>query len=91
MRVHYFQRYHKSEDVATANTMLLLKRFYTYSSDKFFGFLKNLCFCDRKFEPELSFILQYKSKDSIPDAAITQPSFKIIVETKRSNKFSKNQ
>ena len=40
MKIHYFQRYHKGEDVATANTMLLLSRLYAYSSNKFFQFLK---------------------------------------------------
>lgn len=35
MKIHYFQRYHEKENVATANTMLLLSRLYQYSSDKF--------------------------------------------------------
>lgn len=34
MKIHYFQRYHEKENVATANTMLLLSRLYSYSSDK---------------------------------------------------------
>ena len=38
MKIHYFQRYHEKENVATANTMLLLSRLYQYSSDKFFRF-----------------------------------------------------
>lgn len=32
MKIHYFQRYHEKENVATANTMLLLLRLYSYSS-----------------------------------------------------------
>lgn len=36
MRIHYFQRYHEKENVATANTMLLSSRLYQHSSDKFF-------------------------------------------------------
>ena len=82
MDIHYFQRYHKKEDVATANTMLLMKRFYAFSPEKFFLFLKSLCFEDKEFTPELSFKLQEKSKESVPDATITQPSFKIVIETK---------
>lgn len=39
MKIHYFQRYHEKENVATANTMLLLSRLYSYSSNKFFRFL----------------------------------------------------
>ena len=79
--VHYFQRYHAKENVATANTMLLLSRLYAYSSDKFFAFRKSEFF-DNEFEPEITFKLQEKSEKSIPDASITQESFKVVVETK---------
>lgn len=54
MKIHYFQRYHDKENVATANTMLLLSRLYQYSSDKFFRFLKSEFFSD-SFEPEILF------------------------------------
>lgn len=90
MQIHYFQRYHKKEDVATANTMLLLSRLYSYSSDKFFRFLKLEYFPDL-FNPEIIFTLQEKSEDSIPDATITQESFKIVVETKMSDWFYEDQ
>jgi hypothetical protein len=90
MRIHYFQRYHEKENVATANTMLLLSRLYRYSSDKFFRFLKSEIFFD-SFEPELVFKLQEKSRNSIPDATITQESFKIVVETKLNDWFNIGQ
>ena len=90
MKIHYFQRYHAKENVATANTMLLLSRLYQYSSDKFFRFLKSEFFSD-SFEPEIVFNLQEKSIDSIPDATITQESFKIVVETKMSDWFYTDQ
>lgn len=90
MKIHYFQRYHAKENVATANTMLLLSRLYQYSSDKFFRFLKSEFFSD-SFEPEISINLQEKSVDSIPDATITQESFKIVVETKMSDWFKSDQ
>ena len=90
MKIHYFQRYHTKENVATANTMLLLSRLYQYSSDKFFRFLKSEYFSDQ-FDPEISFTLQEKSVDSVPDATITQESFKIVVETKMSDWFYSNQ
>lgn len=90
MKIHYFQRYHEKENVATANTMLLLSRLYSYSSDKFFRFLKSEFFSD-SFEPEIVFNLQEKSIDSIPDATITQESFKIVVETKMSDWFYSDQ
>lgn len=90
MKIHYFQRYHEKENVATANTMLLLSRLYSYSSDKFFRFLKSEYFSD-SFNPEIIFTLQEKSVDSIPDATITQESFKIVVETKMSDWFYEDQ
>lgn len=90
MKIHYFQRYHSKENVATANTMLLLSRLYSYSTDKFFRFLKSEYFSD-SFNPEIIFTLQEKSSDSIPDATITQESFKIVVETKMSDWFYKDQ
>lgn len=90
MKIHYFQRYHQKENVATANTMLLLSRLYSYSSDKFFRLLKSEFFSGA-FEPEIVFNLQEKSKDSIPDATITQEGFKIVVETKLSDWFYSEQ
>lgn len=90
MKIHYFQRYHEKENVATANTMLLLSRLYSYSSGKFFRFLKSEYFSD-SFEPELVFILQEKSEKSYPDATITQEGFKIVVETKLTDWFYKEQ
>lgn len=90
MKIHYFQRYHEKENMATANTMLLLSRLYSYSSDKFFRFLKLEYFADA-FEPELVFTLQEKSVDSIPDATITQEGFKIVVETKLTDWFYSDQ
>ncbi|MCI5687236.1 MAG: hypothetical protein MR303_01870 [Emergencia sp.] len=90
MKIHYFQRYHAKENVATANTMLLLSRLYSYSSNKFFRLLKSEFFED-SFEPEIVFTLQEKSVDSVPDATITQDSFKIVVETKMSDWFHSEQ
>lgn len=92
MNIHYFQRYHQKENVATANTMLLLSRFYQYSSGKFYQFLKTEYFPE-SFEPEIDFKLQEKSgsKNSIPDATITQESFKIVIETKITDWFYTDQ
>lgn len=91
MKIHYFQRYHGPENVATANTMLLLSRLYHYSPDKFFNVFKSEFFKDA-FEPEIVFELQTKTEKSIPDAAITQSGFKIVVETKpKAKKFNNAQ
>ena len=90
MKIHYFQRYHGKENVVTANAMLLLSRLYSYSSDKFFRFLKEYIFPDN-FEAELQFTLQEKSDESVPDATISQPSFKVAVETKLYGQFTADQ
>ena len=90
MKIHYFQRYHGKENVVTANAMLLLSRLYSYSSDKFFRFLKEYIFPDN-FEAELQFTLQEKSNESVPDATISQPSFKVAVETKLYGQFTADQ
>lgn len=90
MKIHYFQRYHTKENVATANTMLLLSRLYSYSSEKFFSFLKSEFFYD-SFKPEISFTLQKRNRDSIPDATIVQEGFKIVVETKMNDWFYSEQ
>ncbi len=92
MKVHYFQRYKQKENVVRSNTILLLSRLYHYSPDKFFRFLKECIFIDDgQFEPEIQFALQEKVKNTVPDAIITQDSFKVIVETKLSDWFYTEQ
>lgn len=86
MRIHYFQRYHSKENVDTANTMLMLSRLYSYSADKFFMFFNTHILNEDK-SPELTIEMQEKKGSSVPDAVISQKSFKIIVETKLHNQF----
>lgn len=90
MKIHYFQRYHEKENVATANTMLLLSRLYQYSSDKCYRLIKT-AFFSNVFDPEIVFEMQKKCTSSIPDAIISQESFKIVVETKMSDWFYSDQ
>lgn len=90
MRVHYFQRYHSKENVATSNTMLLLSRVYSYNPNYFYMILNELIF-QNSYPIELSFDLQVKGRKSVPDAVIEQPSFKIVVETKLYNNFNREQ
>jgi len=89
MKIHYFQRYHSKENVVTANSMLLLSRLYTYSSVKFYKFLKTSIFPG--VDIELTTSLQEKSEGSVPDATISQDSFKIVIETKLYDQFSSEQ
>ena len=92
MNIHYFQRYHSQENVSTANTMLLFSRLYNYSPSKFYNLLQYIL--EEEYEAlnfELSIKLQKRSKDSVPDAVISQPNFKIIIETKLYNNFGTKQ
>ncbi len=90
MQIHYFQRYYAKENVETANTMLMLSRLYQYSADKFFSMLKLLILGEDE-SPEITFDLQVIGDQSVPDAVISQKSFKIVVETKLHNQFDKKQ
>lgn len=90
MRVHYFQRYHSKENVDTSNTMLMLSRLYDYNADKFFMMLNDLIL-EQDESPEILFELQVHGDESVPDAVISQKSFKIVVETKLHNQFDKAQ
>ena len=90
MQIHYFQRYYAKENVETANTMLMLSRLYQYNADKFFSMLKLLILGEDE-NPEITFDLQVIGDQSVPDAVISQKSFKIVVETKLHNQFDKKQ
>ena len=88
--VHYFQRYSQKENVATNNTLLLFTRLYQYSSMLFANFISELL-DDAEVEPGISFIQQRKSSKSVPDAVVSQASFKIVIETKLSDQFNLEQ
>lgn len=90
MQIHYFQRYHSKENVDTSNTMLMLSRLYKYNADKFFSMINSLILGEDE-SPEITFDLQVAGDDSVPDAVISQKSFKIVVETKLYNQFDKRQ
>lgn len=89
MQVHYFQRYHQKENVATANTLLLLSRLYNHSPYKFYTFLQENYTNEIDMRPD--FIMQTGTKESIPDAIISQKSFKIVVEAKTTDWFYTDQ
>lgn len=92
--IHYFQRYHQKENVATNNTLLLFSRLYNESPNKFIDFI-NLLF-EEKLNNQLELInfeQQKKNGNSIPDGSITQNSFKVVIETKMGSakNFNNNQ
>ena len=90
--VHYFQRYHTKENMHTANAMLLLSRLYYYSPNKFYDFLQYLFGEeDVDFKVQIKTQLKAGKKETVPDAGISQDSFKIVVETKLYNNFGIDQ
>lgn len=88
--IHYFQRYSQPENVATNNTLLLLSRLYHHSPNKFKLFLSELL-DDKDLEAGIAFNQQVQSASSVPDASITQSSFKILIETKTHKFFNGSQ
>jgi len=81
--IHYFPRYSQKENMVTNNTMLLFKRLYNNSPDKFNRFLNSILE-DSGIELDISikFGQQERGQYSVPDAFIQQDSFKILIETK---------
>lgn len=90
MQIHYFQRYHSKENVDTSNTMLMLSRLYNYSAGRFFAMLNSLILGENE-TPEIAFDLQVVGDESVPDAIISQRSFRIVIETKLHNQFRRDQ
>ncbi len=89
-KVHYFQRYSQKENVETNNTLLLFSRLYHESPNKFNRFLNELTE-GIDINVGIDFIQQKRGKHSVPDGIITQESFSIIIEAKRSNDFTERQ
>lgn len=84
--VHYFQRYSQRENVATNNTLLLLSRIH-HDSPAVFERLLGVLLDDVELAVGPSFRQQEGARPaggpgSIPDGAIYQPSFRVLVETK---------
>lgn len=90
VKTHFFQRYHSKENVHTANALLLLARVYHYDPRAFFAFVESELIGEQ-VDLDVSFELQTRLTDSVPDAVIGQPSFKIVVETKIGSDFHRKQ
>lgn len=88
--IHFFQRFSQKENVVTNNTMLLLSRLYQYSPNIFYKYLEEIL-PDYPNETGVLFRTQVKQQRSVPDAIISQKSFKIVIETKLKASFTLNQ
>lgn len=79
--IHYFQRYSSRENTVTNNTLLLFSRLYHQDIVKFNQFINDLS-DSGAINAMVRFEQQTKGKQSVPDGAIKQESFKIVIETK---------
>ena len=79
-RIHYFQRYSSAENTVTNNTLLLLARIYEYSPERASILLSDLTGEAIQIGIEVS--QQQRARTSVPDGAIIQRSFKILIEAK---------
>jgi hypothetical protein len=91
-RLHYFQRYNSKENWVTNATLLLLSRLNHYSRLKFETVINSiLTDSNLSLNIGVSFTQQEWGKNSVIDGVISQESFKVAIETKLYDNFSKDQ
>ncbi len=88
--IHYFQRYSQRENVITNNTLRLFAQIYDDSPGRLERLLRGLI-DGVDIDVGVQMEQQTAGSDSIPDGALTQSSFKVVIETKRSDSFSIDQ
>lgn len=79
-KIHYFQRYSSVENTVTNNTLQLLARIYDYSATAASRFLTDLT--GQSIDIGIEINQQVRLGNAIPDGAIIQRSFKILIEAK---------
>ncbi len=79
-KIHYFPRYSSQENTVTNNTLQLFARIYDYSPQHLSNLLTRLC--GEEIVVGIEINQQPRSHQSVPDGAIIQRSFKILVEAK---------
>lgn len=79
-RIHYFQRYSSVENTVTNNTLLLFARIYEHSPAAASTLLSDLT--GEAIHIGIEVAQQQRAKKSVPDGAIIQRSFKVVIETK---------
>lgn len=91
-KIHYFQRYDQKENWITNSTLLLLSRLNYHSRSKFENVINGiLSESNIALKIGASFVQQEKGKNSVADGAISQSSFKILIETKLYDNFTLDQ
>jgi hypothetical protein len=93
-KVHYFQRYSQKENVVTNNTLLLFSRLYADNPHRFQSLLSDLL-ADAGIEIDVGPAFAQQTGTctgrSTPDGAISQRSFRVLIETKLYDNADKTQ
>jgi hypothetical protein len=89
-KIHYFQRYSLPENTVTNNTLQLVARIYEHSAVKASEFLTDITGVE-SIEIGLAIVQQKRVGDAVPDGAIIQQSFKILIEAKVDTPVNHNQ
>ena len=79
-KIHYFQRYSSIENTVTNNTLQLFARIYEYSASAASSLLSDIT--GESVEIGIEINQQQRAGNAIPDGAIIQRSFKILIEAK---------
>lgn len=79
-KIHYFQRYSSVENTVTNNTLQLFARIYNYSTSQASKLLSEIT--GEPIEIGIEINQQERTKASVPDGAILQRSFKVLIEAK---------
>ena len=79
-KIHYFQRYSSVENTVTNNSLQLIARVYAYSNTQASQLLTELS--GESIEIGIEINQQVRGVSSVPDGAIIQRSFKILIESK---------
>ncbi|MEQ1837827.1 MAG: hypothetical protein ABL858_05755 [Candidatus Nitrotoga sp.] len=79
-KIHYFQRYSSVENTVTNNTLQLFARIYNYSTVQASKLLSEIT--REPIEIGIEINQQGRAKESVPDGAILQRSFKVLIEAK---------
>jgi hypothetical protein len=88
--IHYFQRYSQRENVVTNNTLRLFAQIYNDSPSRLKHLLEALL-DGVSIDIGVEMQQQTTGPHSVPDGALEQSSFKVVIETKRSQDFSVDQ
>ena len=78
-----FQRYRSRENIHSYNAMLLLKKLYEYSPEKFYNILATITGLDgNSFMPQFTSQTKDSNQKSVPDGKLFQTGFQIYIEAK---------